>query len=53
MTPYLVPFDQLPKDIADLDRDAVNGIPAVLASAGFQIIRLHRSDPHTPMLANR
>lgn len=53
LTPYFVPFDELPKDVADLDRDAVRGMPAVLASAGFQIIRLHRSGPHTPVLANR
>ena len=53
LTPYLVPFDELPKEVADLDRDAVRGIPAVLASAGFQIIRLHPFDSHPPVLANR
>ena len=44
-TPYLVPFDQLSPDIAELDRDAVRGIPAVLALAGFQVIRLQLTDP--------
>ncbi|MGE0220369.1 NAD-binding protein [Mycolicibacterium sp.] len=39
-TPYLVPFDELPEDIADRDRSAVLGIPAALASAGLQINRV-------------
>jgi hypothetical protein len=38
-TPYLVPFDQLPADIADYDRDAVREIPRLLASAGLQVVR--------------
>ena len=38
-TPYLVPFDELPDDIADLDRSAVLGMPGALASAGLQINR--------------
>jgi len=38
-TPYLVPFDELSPDIADLDRSAVLGIPGALASAGLQINR--------------
>lgn len=41
-TPYLIPFDELSDDIADLDRSAVLGIPGALASAGFQIIRATR-----------
>jgi TrkA-N domain/RyR domain len=41
LTPYLVPFDELPDDIAELDRSAVRGIPAALAAAGFQVIRRH------------
>lgn len=39
ITPYLVPFDELPADIADYDRSAVLGIPGALASAGLQINR--------------
>jgi hypothetical protein len=39
-TPYLVEFNKLPKDIADLDRMFVWEIPAVLALAGVQVIRV-------------
>jgi hypothetical protein len=38
-TPYLIPFDELPKETADLDRNAVLAIPKVLAAAGFQVER--------------
>jgi hypothetical protein len=38
-TPYLVPFDELPADIADYDRILVREIPELLASAGLQIVR--------------
>ncbi|BBZ46472.1 RyR domain-containing protein [Mycobacterium parmense] len=38
-TPYLVPFDQLPPDIADYDRILVREIPQLLASAGLRIVR--------------
>lgn len=39
LTPYLVPFDELPDDVADYDRIFVRAIPDVLASAGYQIER--------------
>jgi hypothetical protein len=38
-TPYLVPFDELPDDIADLDRDAVRQIPEALALVDLKAIR--------------
>jgi ATP-binding cassette, subfamily B, bacterial len=38
-TPYLVPFADLPDDIAEYDRMAVREIPTYLASVGIQIIR--------------
>ena len=38
-TPYLVPFDQLPADIAEYDRIFVREIPSLLIAAGFQIVR--------------
>lgn len=41
-TPYLIPFDQLPPDIADLDRSAVRAIPAVLALADLQVVRVRQ-----------
>jgi hypothetical protein len=45
-TPYLVPFEKLPADIAEFDRILVRAIPAVLASAGLQVIRT--ADEQTP-----
>ncbi|WP_231987404.1 NAD-binding protein [Mycobacterium sp. E2238] len=41
-TPYLVAFSDLPDDVADYDRVFVREIPALLASAGLQIIRTQR-----------
>ena len=38
-TPYLIPFEDLPDDIADLDRDAVRQIPAALALVDLKAIR--------------
>jgi hypothetical protein len=38
-TPYLVPFDELPSDIADLDRDAVRLIPDALALVDLKAVR--------------
>jgi TrkA-N domain/RyR domain len=37
-SPYLVPFDELPDDIAELDRMLVKEYPAILASVGLQIV---------------
>jgi hypothetical protein len=37
---YMVPWENLPPNIAEYDRIFVREIPAVLASAGFQIIRV-------------
>lgn len=41
-TPYLVPFTELPSDIAEYDRQFVREIPELLGSAGMQIVRLAR-----------
>ncbi|ULE33461.1 potassium channel family protein [Mycobacterium sp. IDR2000157661] len=38
-SPYLVPFDELPDDIAELDRDAVRQIPDALALVDLKAIR--------------
>jgi TrkA-N domain/RyR domain len=37
-SPYLVPFEELPDDIAELDRMFVKEYPAILASGGLQIV---------------
>lgn len=42
-TPYLVPFDQLPADIAEYDRMFVRAIPSLLAVVGLQVIRVNPS----------
>lgn len=39
ITPYLVPWDELAEDIREYDREAVRGIPEVLAEAGLEIRR--------------
>jgi hypothetical protein len=38
-SPYLVPFDELPDEIKEYDRNAVRGIPTVVARAGFAVVR--------------
>lgn len=39
VTPYLVPFDELPADVADYDRNFVREIPRLLATVGLRIVR--------------
>lgn len=46
-SPYLVPFKDLPKDIADYDRDFVREIPSLLAAVGLQIARPADDAPKT------
>jgi hypothetical protein len=43
LTPYLIPFDKLPRDIADFDRNAIRSIPAVLKSTGQRVVRVPES----------
>jgi len=43
-TPYLVPFEELPADIAEYDRIFVREIPSLLILAGLQVAR----PPATP-----
>ncbi|MDT5350025.1 MAG: hypothetical protein QOH91_3312 [Mycobacterium sp.] len=38
--PYMVPFEDLPSDIAEYDRAFVGAIPEMLASVGLQVIRV-------------
>lgn len=38
--PYLVPWDELPEDVKDYDRQAVEAIPQLLADVGFELYRL-------------
>lgn len=43
-SPYLVPWDELGEEVKERDRVAVRGMPAFLARAGFQILRLRPRD---------
>jgi hypothetical protein len=38
-TPYLVPFEQLPADVAEYDRIFVREIPGLLVLAGLEVAR--------------
>jgi hypothetical protein len=40
--PYLVPWEQLPDEAKELNRDMARGLPAFLAKVGLQIYRLGR-----------
>lgn len=37
ITPYLVPYDKLPEDIKQLDRDTIQNIPALLGRIGMAV----------------
>lgn len=39
LTPYLVSWEELPKDIREHDRIVVRGLPGFLARVGFQVVR--------------
>ena len=45
LTPYLIPFDQLPADIAEFDRHTVRAMPSILASVDLQVVRLPKPRP--------
>ena len=40
LTPYLVPWEELPDEIAKYDSDFVEAIPTILASAGMQVVHI-------------
>jgi len=42
-TPYLIPYDELPEEIKEYDRDVVRALPLVLARAGMSMRRLKRT----------
>jgi hypothetical protein len=44
---YLVPWDDVPEPIKEIDRDLIRGIPTILAEAGYTIVRL-QSDTVAP-----
>ncbi|HKV21195.1 MAG TPA: NAD-binding protein [Mycobacterium sp.] len=38
-SPYLIPFEELPDDVADADREAVRHIPGALALVDLKVVR--------------
>jgi hypothetical protein len=38
--PYLVPWEKLPEEIKNIDRDLVKGIPEILNKAGYTIVKV-------------
>ena len=40
ITPYLMPYADLPAAVKEWDRQAVRAIPEVLAAAGLEVYRL-------------
>jgi hypothetical protein len=43
-TPYLIPFNDLPVDVANYDRNAVRAIPEVLKSTGQRVVRMENAE---------
>jgi hypothetical protein len=37
---FLLPWDELPEGVRHIDRDLVRGIPAILARAGYAVVKL-------------
>lgn len=44
-SPYLVPWEQLDEEVKEIDREMVRALPAVLARAGFRMVRPSDEDP--------
>jgi hypothetical protein len=51
-TPYLIPFNDLPVNIANFDRYAVCAIPEVLKSTGQRVVRMENAE-HAALSAAR
>ena len=41
ISPYLIPWEELPPDVQKYDYDTIDGMPEFMADAGFQIYRLN------------
>jgi ppGpp synthetase/RelA/SpoT-type nucleotidyltranferase len=42
ISPYLCPWEQVPREIREYDRNAVRNFPAILARAGLRVARVKR-----------
>jgi hypothetical protein len=47
-SPYLVPYEDLPEDIKEIDRASVRALPAFLAEVDFAVVRVRRGNGGTP-----
>ncbi len=47
-SPYLAPFEDLPQDVKDKDRETVRAIPRFLARAGLRVSRAGADVPPGP-----
>jgi hypothetical protein len=47
-SPYLVPFEDLPADVREIDRAAVRAMPAFLAEVDFAVVRVRRGSGEAP-----
>jgi hypothetical protein len=44
-SPYLIPYENLPEDVKEIDRDVARGIPGFLAEIGFAVVRVRPQVP--------
>ena len=47
-SPYLVPYEDLPSDVKEIDRATVRAVPAFLAEVDFAVVRVRRGNGGTP-----
>ena len=47
-SPFLVPYEDLPADVKEIDRATVRALPAFLAEVDFAVVRVHRGNGETP-----
>jgi hypothetical protein len=47
-SPYLVPYEDLPSDVKEIDRATVRALPAFLAEVDFAVVRVGRGNGGTP-----
>jgi len=47
-SPYLVPYEDLPADVKEIDRATVRAVPAFLAEVDFAVVRVRRGEGGAP-----
>jgi RyR domain len=46
-SPYLVPYEDLPPDVKEIDRATVRALPAYLAEVDFEVVRVRGQNSGT------